>query len=89
MPEQLDVPSVPFEIEHVWGWWCQLDSTRQVSMDLCRITFSEIKAWSELYRVEISPFELDCLVMLDTIYMRIRSEQQARSAATNKPQKDA
>jgi hypothetical protein len=78
MPEQLDVPPVPIEIKHCWDWWCKLNDTRQVSMDLCRISFVEIKAWKELYKIDISPFELDCITCIDSIYMRIRAEQQQR-----------
>ena len=82
MPEQLDVPELPFEVVHVWGWWHKLNATRQVSMDLCRITYTEIKSWTELYKLTMSAFELDCLVEIDSVYMSVRSEQTARKQPT-------
>lgn len=78
MPEQLDVPDCPVELMYIWSWWCTLNSTRQVSMDVCRITYNEILSWSQLYKISLTPFELDCIVALDSIYMQIRAEQQER-----------
>lgn len=78
MPSQLDTTPLPFELCHVWEWWCLLNKRRQSGMDVCTITFTEIKAWKELYELKTTPFEIDCILMLESVYMRIQAEQNAR-----------
>jgi hypothetical protein len=82
MPEQLDVTPIPVELGHVWDWWQALNKTRPVGMDIGAITYSEIKSWRDLYGYEISRFELDCLMTIESVFMRVRREQMARKQPT-------
>lgn len=79
LPEQLDYPPIPVEIQHIWGWWVELDSTRAVGMDLSHISYTEIVNWSNLLKIGITRFEVQCIMALDSAYLRIRQKQQAAS----------
>lgn len=43
----------------------ELHSTRQVGMAPCAITFQEIKAFTELMDVQLEPWEVDCIKVMD------------------------
>ena len=86
MPPQLDFPPIPYELDHIWNWWIELDKTRQVGMEECSITYSEIESWSRLLKIDVTPFEVQCLIGIDSLAAasRSRSREAARKAAQNK-----
>jgi hypothetical protein len=59
----LDVPEPPEELMYIWEWWKEM-----LTND--RLTFSEIKAWSDLLLVQITPLEVEIVRRLDAIYWR-------------------
>ena len=84
MPEQLNYPSVPYELEYVWGWWVSLHATRSIGMSESPISYTEIQNWSTLLQINVNQFEVRCIIAIDSAYFTCRSKQQENSAATTK-----
>lgn len=77
-PEGLDGPRIPRAVWHVWEWFLELDRARPSGgMDPGRITFSEIKAWSELTGNKPRPHEIAMIRRLDDL--RLKSMQSPES----------
>lgn len=70
----LEGPGIPQIVEHVFDWFLQLHSSRTGP-----ITYSEIKAWSQLTGTRISPFEVDLIKRLDIEYLKQQDDGQRRS----------
>jgi hypothetical protein len=67
----------PLELEYLYAWFVELNSARQSGMDVCPITFSEMKDWSSLFSIELKPFEIRILKRIDTLYVNhFRSKQK-------------
>lgn len=81
LPEQLDVPALPFELEYIWDWWLALNESRNVGMDINHISYTEIMTWSTLLKITLTPFEVRCIMALDSVYINVRREQHARKAS--------
>ncbi len=80
LPPQLDIPPIPYELKYIWDWWCDLHKTRPVGMDEGHITYTEIENWSTLLKISVTPFEVRCIMALDSAYIRFRIEQQERKS---------
>lgn len=78
LPDQLNIPPIPVELEYVWEWWLKLHSTRSVGMEECHITYTEIMNWSSLLKINIDPFEVRCIMALDSAYLACRIKQRER-----------
>lgn len=59
----------PHELQHLYIWFVELSSARQSGMDICPISFTEIKNWSKLLDIDLKPFEVRTLKRLDTLYI--------------------
>lgn len=84
MPEQLNYKPIPYELEYVWGWWVKLHATRSIGMSESPISYTEILNWSTLLQINVNPFEVRCIIAIDSAYFTCRIEQQKNSAATTK-----
>lgn len=70
LPPQLDVPSIPHELVHVWGYFCQMNAKRTSgAMAANPISNEQIMAWERRHRIQLSPFEGECIDALDQAYM--------------------
>lgn len=70
MPPQLDVPPIPYELEHVWGYFSQLNAKRTCgAMSANPISDEQIMAWQRRHRITLSPFEGECIDALDQVYL--------------------
>lgn len=67
-PKELDVPELPKEGAHVWEWFLELHSARSGP-----ISFTEIKAWSELTGSLIEPWEVRAIKEMDIEYLKSQS----------------
>lgn len=65
-PPEVDCP---YELEHVWDWFLQLDRTRDCGMALRAITFSEIRDWAFLKKIVLDPFEVEALEAVDRAFV--------------------
>ena len=83
MPDQLNHQPIPYELEYIWGWWLVLHKTRPCGMAEGHITYTEIYHWSRLLKINVDPFEVRCIMAVDSAYITCRSEQQQRKSTAN------
>lgn len=69
-PAELRDLVAPEGVEHVWQWFLALHRGRASGFGPSGLSHAEIEAWSRLYGLRPSPFELDCLVALDGAFLR-------------------
>lgn len=68
--ELRDQPELPESAEHVWNWFLELNSGRTASMaGLNTISYSEIKAWAELLKMDLAVWEVNALKALDRAFL--------------------
>lgn len=77
-PDQLNYPDLPYELAHIWEWWIDLQSTAPIGMERSHINYTEIANWSTLLKINITPFEIRCIMALDSAHMRCHSEQREK-----------
>ena len=80
-PEQDNWP--PEQIGYLWHWFNDLTDWRVVSMGIEALSHQEIESWARLFRIDISPFEVDVLRRLDREFRAYRNEMDAPEQATN------
>lgn len=69
LPEQLKPIDVPEEILYIWEWFCELSNNRRTGFSgIEPITYQDILAWVTLTRIPITPWEVDTLLKIDTLY---------------------
>ena len=70
MPAQLEPVEVPQAILYLWGWFCELSNARQYGeFGPMPISFSEIKAWSDLTHSDPAAWEVATLKEIDRVYL--------------------
>ena len=80
-------PEIPDWIQHIWEWFWELNRTRQSSMSGAEaISYREIKAWNYLKKINIRDLEVDILLLIDSIYLKIMRKKTDASLPANKPQ---
>ena len=73
-PLALQPPTFPEDLLYLWEWFIDLGNARpQGYAGPAPISFSEIKAWSELMGIKLSGWEVEALKDLDIIYIRVVS----------------
>ena len=66
-----DAPECPFELEHIWKWFLELNGGRTSNgFGPNAVTFAEIHAWSILTGNTPSPWEVGMLKRLDSVYLK-------------------
>ena len=69
-PPELEEATCPDAIAHVWRWFMKLHQARgSGGMGPSGITYQDIAAWSALTHSEPSPFEVGCIMALDSVWM--------------------
>ena len=58
----------PVEVEYIWEWFHDLDSTRQNGMSHGPITNVEITAWSNGMWLNLIPFERRAILEIDRAF---------------------
>ena len=81
MPAQLNFPPIPYELQYIWEWWLDLQKTRPIGMQAGHITYTEIFNWSTLLKINVIPFEIRCIMALDSAYLSCQRKQQERKLA--------
>ena len=70
MPEELDVPPLPVELAHVWGYFLELNAKRtNGGMAPNPISDEQVLAWQARRRIRLDPFESECIDALDEVYL--------------------
>jgi len=59
-------------VSHVWSAFISLSNTRTSGFSGPNpITYEQIKAWKELTETPISSRDIEAIVRVDTVYMRV------------------
>jgi hypothetical protein len=75
-PELQNMPELPRGTEHIWSWYCELDSKRQAGMNVNALSWSDIRAYFDLKRIHPSTWELQALVRLDDAFLASRFDDR-------------
>lgn len=69
-PAQLDPVEIPDAARYLWVYFCELSGGRQYSeVGPMALTYSEIKAWCDLMKVEPTAFEVETIKEIDRAYI--------------------
>lgn len=64
------LPKMPRALEHIWAWFCELNSARTSNgFGANPITYSEIAAWSALTLNVPTPWEVSLLKRIDRAFL--------------------
>jgi hypothetical protein len=75
-PDQLFVPELPYVLTNVWEWFAEMHATRSSGeFGICKLGYVAIDSWSRLVGIELSLFELKCIVALDNLYVRHQAQK--------------
>lgn len=66
---ELDGPDLPEEVEYIFDLWKQIYQERDNSLSVQLIKVRDIMAWASAYNVTLTPFEIDCLTIIDQEYV--------------------
>ena len=81
MPQPRLHSTCPPALRHVWGWFVQLHRSRARSdAGPGPIPYSEIAAWSALYRVRPTQWELRVIEQIDNLFLTVIAENRPGSA---------
>lgn len=70
MPPQMDIPPIPHELAHVWGYFLQLNAKRTAgAMAANPISDEAILAWERRHGIRLTPFEGECIDALDAAFL--------------------
>ena len=67
--ETPEVVDCPFELQHIWEWFYELDSTRINNMTAGPITNQEITFWSNGMGYDLLPIERKALLAVDRAFL--------------------
>jgi len=71
-PIELEGPDFPEVLSHIWSAFFALSSGRSGGFAGPNpISYQDIKAWMELTNNYLDPREVEAILMLDTVYMRV------------------
>ena len=76
-PTELEEPNeFPSVVTYIWAVFCRL-SNRRTSNEtgVNPISFTEIKAWKDLLEVKTQPWEIEAILKLDEVYLRVTREK--------------
>jgi hypothetical protein len=71
-PAELEGPEFPYQLSHLWSAFLFLNSGRASGFNGPQgLSFSEIKAWSELTATPVSPVDVEIIKKLDSVFLRV------------------
>lgn len=71
-PDELVEKPIPYQLSYLWQHFLSLNTARGSGMNgPLPISFSEIKAWSDLTATPVNPLEVEILKKIDNLYVRI------------------
>lgn len=76
------MPPLPIEAIHVWDWFNDLHARRQAGMTINALSWSDIRAYFQVRRIEPAKWEIDALAQLDDHFLMSRLDKTAGKAAT-------
>lgn len=76
-------PSLPPEGAWLWSSFVALDDTRDIGMSVGAITFTEMKAYADLWGFRWTPAEIAIIRALDRAYRVFKAESQTKKRTTD------
>jgi hypothetical protein len=85
-----------YEVEprllYIWRWWQSMSGWREQGMGIGPISHREILAWATLYRIDVSPSEVETFKQIDLAYRlyeqdKAEGERSISEQAHNKPRR--
>ncbi len=74
MPAELDVPPLPVELAYLYNYFLSMNAKRTCGASSANpLSDLEILAWQQRRRIELSPFELDCIDALDIAFLTAKA----------------
>ena len=71
-PAELEGPEFPYEMSSLWSAFLSLNSGRTAGFNGPQgLSFTEIKAWSELTDTLLSPLDVETIKKLDQVYLKV------------------
>jgi hypothetical protein len=67
-PDDVDKPD---EVGYLYGWWLKLYSAS-------KLTYSELKAFTELTGIDLKPWQVDAIMSIDYEYQRALNHGNSR-----------
>lgn len=74
-PQGLECLKIPECLEYLWKWFEELNTSRSSNgFGPNPISFGEIKAWRDLNKLYIRPWEVSALKAMDDVLLNFRRE---------------
>ena len=74
-PKGLECLEIPEPLEYLWRWFKDLNSSRSLTAyGPTPINIVEIKAWKDLKKLYVRPWEISALKAMDTVLLNFRRE---------------
>ena len=71
-PQELEGPEFPRLVSHVWSAFISLSNSRSTGYSGPNpITYEQIKAWKELTDTPLDSRDVEAVVRIDAVYMRV------------------
>lgn len=80
---EADPNEPPREFEFVWEVFRGLGQARAYGMGPCPISWSDIRAWRDLYGIKLSHLHLYVIRRLDSVWLKVMGEAHARLSGTD------
>ena len=69
-PVEFQRAEIPAITEHIWAWYLTLHTGRVPGAPLA---FTEIEAWSRIYRIALTPFEIRAIKAVDVEFLTVQA----------------
>jgi hypothetical protein len=80
-PELTLAPACPSSCVYLWEWWGELNERRRPGFNGFEpIPHSELRAFEELRRIQLTPFEQQTLIVIDRMFLAFIQDQREKSA---------
>lgn len=63
-------------MEHIWGWFIQLSARRGGGFGPAPLSYQEVDAWARLMGLDPTPWEIQQIMTIDDIQLKVSYEQQ-------------
>ena len=71
-PSELVMPPFPEVMQYPWEVFTELSGRRQPAYSgIAPITYEQVKAWKDLTQMPLSRNDLDTVMLLDRIFMKV------------------
>jgi hypothetical protein len=76
-PKGLTPPKLPTLAALPFEWWKELNRARTCSeLGLNPLSFESIRAWSEIRRITLDPFDLTLIQAIDRAYLQVFNQRE-------------